>query len=50
MTTYKQFKAKLLRDKNIQEAYDNFEAEFEVVKMIIQKRIKNKSVFYTQTL
>ena len=40
MTTYKQLKSKLLKDKDIQEAYDKLGAEFAVAKMIIQKRIK----------
>ena len=40
MTTYKQLKTKLLKDKNIQKAYDELGVEFEVAKMIIQKRIK----------
>ncbi|MBU4579594.1 hypothetical protein KKB43_01095 [Patescibacteria group bacterium] len=42
---YKQFKAKLLKDKDIQEAYDKLGAEFAVAKMIIQKKtVKNKSI------
>ena len=40
MKTYKQFKAELLKDKEIKKAYKELEPEFFLVKKIIQKRIE----------
>ncbi len=41
MKNYKQFKAKLLEDKETQWAYKKLGPEFEFVQMIIQQRIKS---------
>lgn len=40
MKNYKQFRAKLLKDKKIREEYGRLGPEFELIRMIIQKRIK----------
>lgn len=40
MKTYKQFKIKLLKDKKIREEYKTLGPEFELIRMIIRKRIK----------
>lgn len=40
MKSYKQFKARLLKDKEICKAYDALRPEFELAQMIIEKRIK----------
>ncbi len=40
MKNYKQFKAKLLEDKEIQLAYKKLDPEFKLIQIIIQKRIK----------
>lgn len=39
MKSYKQFKTKLLKDKEIREAYEKLGPEFVLVEMIIKKRI-----------
>lgn len=39
MKNYKQFKTKLLKDKEIREIYEKLGPEFAVVEMIIKKRI-----------
>jgi len=39
-TTFKQFKTKALKDKAIKAEYDSLEPEYEVVKTIINQRIK----------
>ena len=39
MTDYKQFKAKLLKDRYIKKAYGELGPEFEFIQMIIKKRI-----------
>ncbi|MHA1658558.1 MAG: helix-turn-helix domain-containing protein [Promethearchaeota archaeon] len=41
MKNYKQFKTKLLRDKEIKQAYENLGPEFALVEIIIKRRIKN---------
>ncbi|KKW22350.1 MAG: Helix-turn-helix domain protein [Parcubacteria group bacterium GW2011_GWA2_51_12] len=40
MKNYKNFKARLLKDKVIKKAYDELGPEFALVEMIIQKRLK----------
>lgn len=40
MKSYKQFKTKLLKDKEIREAYEKLGPEFALVEMIIKKRIE----------
>jgi len=40
MRNYKDFKAKLLRDKTIKKAYDELGPEFALVEMIIKERLK----------
>lgn len=40
MKNYKQFKAKLLKDRKIWKTYKELGAEFELIQMIIQKRIR----------
>ncbi|MDO8559405.1 MAG: helix-turn-helix transcriptional regulator [bacterium] len=40
MENYKQFKVKLLKDRKILKAYEDIGPEFNLVRMIIQKRIK----------
>ncbi len=40
MNNYKNFKNKLLKDKEIKKAYKNLGPEFAVVEMIIAKRLK----------
>lgn len=40
MKTYKELKKKWLKDKEIKKAYNELGPEFELVKMIIEKRIK----------
>lgn len=40
MRSYTQFRAKLLNDKEIRKAYEALGPEFELVQMIIEKRIK----------
>ncbi|MHA1251769.1 MAG: helix-turn-helix domain-containing protein [Candidatus Helarchaeota archaeon] len=37
---YKQFKKKLLKDREIKRAYEKLEPEFDLIKMIIRKRIE----------
>jgi len=39
MKDYRDFKKKLLKDKKIKKAYDELGPEFELVEMIIKKRI-----------
>lgn len=39
MKNYKQFKAKLLKDREIKKAYDKIGPEFALVGMIIKRRI-----------
>lgn len=41
MELYKKFKAEMLKDKEIRKAYDALGPEFELIAMIIDKRIKN---------
>lgn len=40
MKSYRQLRAKLLRDRNIRKAYDDLTPEFAFVRMIIQKRVE----------
>lgn len=40
MESYKKFRAKLLKNKEIRKAYDELGPEFELIAMIIEKRIK----------
>lgn len=40
MKDYKQFKASLLKNKRIKNAYENLGTEFVLVEMIIKERIK----------
>lgn len=40
MRNYKDFKAKLLRDKAVKRAYDELGPEFALVEMIIRERLK----------
>lgn len=40
MESYKKFKAEMLKDKEIRKAYDALGPEFELVAMIIERRIK----------
>ena len=40
MKNYKQFKTKLLKDRKILKAYEDIGPEFNLVRMIIQNRIK----------
>ncbi len=40
MRNYRDFKAKLLRDKTIKKAYNELAPEFALVEMIIEKRLK----------
>lgn len=40
MKSYNTFKKELLKNKKIKKAYDEFGPEFELVQMIIEKRIK----------
>lgn len=40
MSSYKNFKKKLLKDKEIKKAYKDLGPEFAVVEMIIQKRLE----------
>ncbi len=40
MRSYKQFKTKLLKDKEIRRAYEKLEPEFILIKMIIKRRIE----------
>ena len=40
MKTYKQFKAKLLRDRSTRMAYEDLKQEFAFIRLIIQKRIE----------
>jgi ribosome-binding protein aMBF1 (putative translation factor) len=41
MKSYKTLKKQLLADKQIKKAYDDLGPEFELIEMIIEKRIKN---------
>ena len=41
MKSYKEFRAELLKNKEIRKAYDELGPEFELIAMIIDKRIKN---------
>lgn len=41
MRSYKQFKARLLRDREIRKAYKELEPEFELVRLLIRKRLEN---------
>jgi predicted transcriptional regulator len=40
MRSYKQFKAKLLRDKEIRKEYERLGPEFELVRLLIRKRLE----------
>ena len=40
MKTYKQFKNNLLKDKEIKRVYDELGSEFELVRMLIKKRLE----------
>lgn len=40
MSSYKDFKEKLLKNKNIKDAYDDLGLEFELVQLIIEKRLE----------
>lgn len=40
MKSYKTFKKQLLKDQAIKKAYDELSPEFELIQMIIEKRIK----------
>lgn len=40
MTSYKNLKAKLLKDKAVKKAYDKLGSEFALAEMIIEKRLK----------
>jgi ribosome-binding protein aMBF1 (putative translation factor) len=40
MKSYKTFKSKLLKDKEIKRAYDELEIEFALIEKIIQKRLE----------
>jgi DNA-binding XRE family transcriptional regulator len=40
MQTFVQFKKEALKNKKIKEEYDKLEPEFELAKMLIEKRIK----------
>ena len=40
MRSYKNFKNQLLRDKNVKKEYEKLGPEFDLVQMIIEKRIK----------
>ena len=40
MSNYKEFKKRLLKDKEINKAYKNLGPEFAVVKMLIENRLK----------
>lgn len=40
MRSYTQFKAKLLKDKRIKRAYDELGPEFELVRVLIRKRVE----------
>lgn len=40
MKSYRKFKRKLLKDKEIKQAYDELELEFEIAKLLIQRRVQ----------
>ncbi len=40
MRNYKQFKAKLLKNKKIKKAYDKLRPEFELIAILIKKRVE----------
>ena len=40
MKNYKQFKRQLLKDKEIQKAHDNIKPEFDLIQIILRKRIE----------
>ncbi|MEK7203628.1 MAG: helix-turn-helix transcriptional regulator [Patescibacteria group bacterium] len=40
MKSYKQFKARLLKDKEIKKFYKELEPEFELVRILIRKRLE----------
>lgn len=40
MREYKSFKKQLLKNKNIKKAYDELGPEFELIEMIIERRLK----------
>ncbi len=42
MKTYKQFKKELLKNKQIKESYNELGPEFEVIALLIKKRIKGR--------
>ena len=39
--SYKQFRKHLLEDKQVKQAYKNLMPEFDLIKIIIKKRIEN---------
>jgi len=42
MKSFTQFKKELLRNKKVKKAYDDLAPEFELIKLLIQKRIDEK--------
>ena len=42
MRNFKNFKSKLLKDKQIKKAYDDLGLEFALVEMLIKKRLQQK--------
>ena len=40
MESYKKFRAKLLKNKEFKKAYDELGPEFELISMLIEKRLK----------
>lgn len=40
MKNYKQFKKEILKDKKIKKAYDELKPEFDLIQIIIEKRIE----------
>ena len=42
MKSFTQFKKELLRNKKVKKAYDNLAPEFELIKLVIRKRIDEK--------
>ncbi|MEX1013551.1 MAG: helix-turn-helix transcriptional regulator [Candidatus Paceibacterota bacterium] len=42
MKDFKDFKKELLKNKETKEAYNDLSLEFEIISLLIEKRIKNK--------
>ena len=42
MQTYKELKSKYLKDPEVKKAYDNLEAEYQVIRKVIDLRLKKK--------